>query len=85
MAGADRELSILPVLSLCNRSTVELSHIQVINQDGIFQVAGTTVEISSTKVIYLALLERITPSYLVWNHFMASSLVRRWGKPTLPT
>ena len=23
MAGADRELSILPVLSLCNRSTVE--------------------------------------------------------------
>ena len=81
MAGADRELSIL------SHSATELLLSQVIevNQDGIFQVGESINSRNLSGADYLALLERITPSYLVWNHFMASSLVRRWGKPTLPT
>jgi len=34
------------------------------------------------KRIYFLL--RITPSYLVWNHFMASSLTSLWGNPMVP-
>lgn len=34
--------------------------------------------------VYLALVLRITPSYFCWNHFIASSLVRRCWKPTWP-
>ena len=80
-----RGQGIVHPVSLCNRLTVEPGESFEVYQDGIFQ--STTVDSSATAAWtdYLALLERITPSYLVWNHFMASSLVRRWGNPTLPT
>ena len=54
---------------------------RLILSDFIFQVQYYHI----TMTIYLALLDRMTSSYLVWNLFMASSLVRRWGYPTCPT
>lgn len=35
-------------------------------------------------IFYFALLLSMIPSYFCWNHFIASSFVRRWGNPTFP-
>ena len=43
-----------------------------------------TVKTWFWNAFYFALLFRMIPSYFCWNHFMASSLVRRWMKPILP-
>lgn len=47
-------------------------------------ISLTESKLELAATAYFALPVRMIPSYFCWNHFMASSFVRRWMKPILP-